>query len=38
LKNDRDTIEYEAREQMHYTRPGEVIYTLPQAPGSTQKK
>jgi cell division protein FtsB len=38
LKNDRDTIEYEAREQMHYTRPGEVIYTLPQAPASTPKK
>lgn len=36
LKNDRDTIEYEAREQMHYTRPGEVIYTLPEAPGATQ--
>jgi cell division protein FtsB len=35
LKNDRDTIEYEAREQMHYTRPGEVIYTLPQAPAAT---
>lgn len=31
LQGDRDTIEYEAREQMHYTRPGEVIYTLPQA-------
>ncbi len=35
LKTDRDTIEYEAREQMHYTRPGEVIYTLPQAPAAT---
>ena len=35
LKTDRDTIEYEAREQMHYTRPGEVIYTLPQAPATT---
>jgi cell division protein FtsB len=34
LKTDRDTIEYEAREQMHYTRPGEVIYTLPQAPAT----
>jgi cell division protein FtsB len=34
LQNDRDTIEYEAREQMHYTRPGEVIYTLPEAPGA----
>lgn len=38
LKNDRDTIEYEAREQMHYTRPGEVIYTLPTAPGSAKPK
>lgn len=34
LQGDRDTIEYEAREQMHYTRPGEVIYTLPQAPAA----
>jgi cell division protein FtsB len=34
LKTDRDTIEYEAREQMHYTRPGEVIYTMPQAPAA----
>jgi cell division protein FtsB len=38
LKTDRDTIEYEAREQMHYTRPGEVIYTLPQAPAPTTPK
>ncbi len=40
LKNDPDTIEHEAREQLHYTRPGEVIYTLPEAPRSdpaTQK-
>lgn len=37
LKNDRDTIEYEAREQMHYTRPGEVIYTLPQSPNPAHK-
>ncbi len=37
LKSDRDTIEYEAREQMHYTRPGEVIYTLPQAPATTHQ-
>lgn len=34
LQNDRNTIEYEAREQMHYTRPGEVIYTLPETPGA----
>jgi len=38
LQSDRDTIEYEAREQMHYTRPGEVIYTLPEAPRSAQHK
>ena len=38
LQNDPDTIEYEAREQMHYTRPGEVIYTLPEAPKPTQHK
>ena len=38
LKKDPDTIEYEAREQMHYTRPGEVIYTLPEAPGASQHK
>lgn len=38
LQSDPDTIEYEAREEMHYTRPGEVIYTLPQAPGATASK
>ena len=38
LKTDRDTIEYEAREQMHYTRPGEVIYTLPPGPAATIPK
>jgi len=30
LKNDSRTIEKEAREQLRYARPGEVIYTLPQ--------
>src|SRR5438270_1748673 len=30
LKNDPRTIEKEAREQLRYARPGEVIYTLPQ--------
>jgi cell division protein FtsB len=30
LKNDSKTIEKEAREQLRYARPGEVIYTLPQ--------
>jgi cell division protein FtsB len=38
LQSDRDVIEYEAREQMHYTRPGEVIYTLPEAPGAPQHR
>ena len=34
LKNDPDAIEHAARQQLHYTRPGEVIYTLPEAPHS----
>ncbi len=29
LQSDPDAIEREAREQLHYTRPGEVIVTLP---------
>lgn len=32
LKNDPDAIEHEAREKLHYARPGEVIYTLPLDP------
>lgn len=36
LQNDPDTIEYEAREHMHYTRPGEVIYKLPDTPDAAQ--
>ncbi len=32
LKTDPDAIEHEAREQLHYARPGEVIYTLPENP------
>ncbi len=31
LRNDPDTIEQEARQQLHYTRVGEVIYTLPKS-------
>lgn len=34
LKNDPKTIEKEARERLHYTRPGEVVYTLPTAPAA----
>jgi cell division protein FtsB len=33
LQNDPDAIEHEARERLHYTRPGEVIYTLNDKPG-----
>lgn len=29
LKADPNAIEHEARESLHYTRPDEVIYTLP---------
>lgn len=32
LKSDPDAIEYEAREKLHYARPGEVIYTLNDQP------
>ena len=35
LQNDPDAIEYEAREGLHYTRSGEVIYTLPGAKPQT---
>jgi cell division protein FtsB len=36
LKSDPDAIEREAREKLHYAKPGEVIYTLPaQAPDQT---
>lgn len=29
LQNDPSAIEHQAREELHYTRAGEVIYTLP---------
>jgi cell division protein FtsB len=35
LQNDPAAIEHQAREELHYTRTGEVIYTLPAAPAST---
>jgi len=34
LKSDPEEIEHEARERFHYTKAGEVIYTLPDAPSS----
>jgi cell division protein FtsB len=32
LQDDPNAIEHQAREELHYTRPGEVIYTMPEAP------
>ncbi|HEY6491348.1 MAG: septum formation initiator family protein [Terracidiphilus sp.] len=32
LKTDPNAIEHEARAQLHYAKPGEVIYTLPEQP------
>jgi cell division protein FtsB len=32
LKSDPDAIEHEAREKLHYAKPGEVIYALPAPP------
>jgi cell division protein FtsB len=39
LESDPDAIEHEAREKLHYAKPGEVIYDLPassQSQGQTQ--
>ena len=38
LQSDPEAIEREARERLHYAKPGEVIYTLPQAPASNPSK
>ncbi|MBT9332718.1 septum formation initiator family protein [Acidipila sp. 4G-K13] len=35
LKSDPDAIEHEARERLHYARPGEVIWTLNDRPSDT---
>jgi cell division protein FtsB len=29
LQSDPSAIEHQAREQLHYTRPGEIVYALP---------
>jgi cell division protein FtsB len=34
LKSDPDAIEREARDKLHYAKPGEVIYALPSEPKS----
>jgi cell division protein FtsB len=36
LQSDPDAIEHEAREKLHYAKPGEVIYSLPAEPAQTQ--
>jgi len=38
LQNDPGAIEHQAREELHYTRAGEVIYTLPNAPNAPATK
>jgi cell division protein FtsB len=35
LKSNPEAIEKEARESLHYARPGEVVYTLPAPSHST---
>jgi cell division protein FtsB len=35
LQSDPNAIEHQAREELHYTRPGEVIYTLPAPPAQS---
>ena len=37
LQSDPDAIEREAREKLHYAKPGEVIYTLPAQPQPDNK-
>jgi cell division protein FtsB len=37
LQSDPDAIEREAREKLHYAKPGEVIYTLPAQPQQQSK-
>lgn len=38
LTNDPNAIEHQAREDLHYTRPGEVIVTLPADPTKPETK
>lgn len=37
LKSDPEAIEHEAREKLHYAKPGEVIYALPAPPTAEAK-
>ncbi len=38
LKGDPATIEREAREQLHYAKPGEIVFVAPQAPPPVMPK
>ncbi len=38
LKSDPKAIEKEAREQLRYAKPGEVIYLLPEQPRTTSRR
>jgi cell division protein FtsB len=38
LKSDPKAIEKEAREQLRYAKPGEVIYLLPEQPGKNSQQ
>jgi cell division protein FtsB len=38
LQSDPDAIEREAREKLHYAKPGEVIYVLPEKPQTQPQK
>ncbi len=38
LRTDPDAIEHEARERLHYARPGEVIWTEDQPPSSSTQQ
>lgn len=37
LNSNKDAIEREAREKLHYARSGEIIYTLPEKPAATNQ-
>ena len=38
LQTDPSAVEHQAREELHYTRPGEVIYTMPPSPAKDKTK
>jgi len=38
LKTDPQAIEKEARQQLHYARPGDVVYTVPSKPTLRQPR